>query len=222
MTEKCLKVHIRYLVFIILNVCILFSYKTCEAQFNYKNEFRQLSCPEKRWVLFHPFIAKKTFRLTQKARAISKEMAKNSLLDGDENGGQVDAFRHAYWMALLSQNICWRKARGLGKAHEKGNYNDFKKLRMEEGALPDSASGVMDLFNNETGIALGKTNKKLPEEELINVVRDAVIIGKMKIIRKDNHGETLDCEGNLIDIRKYQHQWNIPKCLVDSDFKNQR
>src|SRR6185295_19637862 len=53
--------------------------------------FHHLSCPEKRWVIFHPFIAKKAYRLTQQAKAVAKEMAKDSLLDGDENGGQVDA-----------------------------------------------------------------------------------------------------------------------------------
>ena len=221
MTEKCLKIHI-YLSFISLSFSLFFSNSNCYAQINYNNEFRQLSCPEKRWVLFHPFIAKKSFRLTQEARTSSKEMAKSSLLDGDENGGQVDAFRHAYWMALLSQNICWRKARSLGKAHEKGNYRDFKKHRMEEEVLPDSASGAMDLFNNEAGIVLGRANKKISEEELINVVRDAVISGKMKIIRKEKNGVLLDCEGNPIHIEDYRHQWNIPKCLVDSDFKNQR
>src|SRR6185369_7369148 len=108
-----------------------------EAQISYREEFHKLSCPEKRWVIFHLFIAKKTFRLTQLARATSKELAKSPSLDGDENGGQVDAFRHAYWMALLSQHICWRKARSLGKAHEKGNYREFKKGKTEEGLLPD-------------------------------------------------------------------------------------
>src|SRR5258705_12173330 len=89
------------------------------CQINYKSEFKKLSCAEKHWVFFHPFIAKKAFRLTQQARAASKEMLRSPLLDGDFNGGQVDAFRHAYWMALLTQHMCWRKARWLGKAHEK-------------------------------------------------------------------------------------------------------
>ncbi len=93
---------------------------------------------------------------------------------------------------------------------------------MEEGALPDSASGAMDLFNNEAGIEIGRLNQKLPEEELIITVRAEVLAGKMKVIRRDRHGEALDCDGNKINIQDYQHQWNIPKCLVESDFKNQR
>ena len=193
--------------------------KESDAQINYSNNFHQLSCPEKRWVVFHPFIAKKAFRLTQQARETAKEMMNNSLLDGDENGGQVDAFRHSYWMALLSQNICWRKARRLSKAHEKGNYKDFKKGRIEDGILPDSVSGMMDLFNNETGIEIGRKNKDLAKEELIRVVRDSVMAGRMKVIRKGKNGDPIDCEGNRINLHDFQHRWNIPKCLVESDFK---
>ena len=186
-----------------------------------KQAFKKLSCPEKRWVIFHPFIAKKAFRLTLLARVASKEMAADSLLDHDENGGQVDAFRHAYWMALLSQNICWRKARGLGKAHEKGNYIDFKKERTEEGQLSDSISSAMDLYNNEAGIAIGRANKKISQEELKMAVRDSVLAGKMVMLRKNLSGEALDCNGNVIDTVKYNRQWNIPKCFVKSDFKGE-
>jgi hypothetical protein len=198
-------------------VVFFISISTANAQIHFSKEFKKLSCPEKRWVIFHPFIAKKSFRLTQQARAAAKEMTKDPLLDGDENGGQVDAFRHAYWMALLSQHICWRKARCLGRAHEKGNYREFKKHQLEEGMLPDSAAGAMDLFNNKVGIEIGRAAKKLPEEELKKAVRDSVLFGKMQMIRKNKNGEPVDCDGIKIDPQKYPHQWNIPKCLVKSD-----
>ncbi len=183
--------------------------------------FRKLSCPEKRWVIFHPFIAKKTYKLSLESRAAAKEMIKDSLLDGDENGGQVDAFRHAYWMALLSQHICWRKALNLGKAHEKGNFLDFKKGRMEEGALTDSVSSAMDLFNNKIGITIGRANKNISEEGLKKVVCDAILSGKMSMIRKNRNGDAFDCDGNQLDLKKYEHQWSIPKCLVKSDSRRE-
>ncbi len=219
MAEKYFKQLSFCIAFIISGFCFLFSSSDADAQINYRKSFRELSCPEKRWVIFHPFIAKKALRLTLQARAAAKEISKNSLLDGDENGGQVDAFRHAYWMALLSQHICWRKALRLGKAHEKGNYIQFKKHKFEEGVLPDSASGAMDLFNNNIGIEIGRPNKKIPEEELKRTVRDSVLAGRMIVIRKNRTGDPFDCEGNKIDLSKYSHQWNIPKCLVKSDFK---
>jgi hypothetical protein len=210
---KCSRFRVTFILHIFWFLC---SYQGSNAQDNSRQEFHKLSCPEKRWVIFHLFIAKKTFRLTQQARAVAKKVAQDPLLDGDENGGQVDAFRHAYWMALLSQHICWRKARRLGIAHEKGNYREFKKHQLEEGALPDSAAGAMDLFNNNVGIEIGRANKKLSEEELRKAVRDSVLAGKMQIIRKNKNGEPFDCDGNKIDLQKYQHQWNIPKCLVKS------
>jgi hypothetical protein len=208
-----------FLFIVFSSACLMLSCFHSEAQINYKNEWKNLSRPEKCWVYFHPFIAKKTFRLTQKARAASKEMKADARLDADENGGKVDAFRHAYWMALLSQNICWRKARWLGKAHEKGNYLDFKKHKTEEGVLPDSASGAMDLYNNKIGIAIGRSGKKIPEDELKAIVRDSVLTGKMKIVLKNKNGDPLDCSGNKIDPEKYRHTWNIPKCLVSSNYE---
>jgi len=210
-----LEIKLRCMLF--TGICFLFFHIHAAAQINYHKEFQRLSCPEKRWVIFHPFIARKSFRLTLEAREAAREMLKDSLLDKNTNGGQNDAFRHAYWMALLSQHICWRKAIRLGKAHEKGDYIRFKKGIAEEGALPDSASGAMDLFNNTVGAEIGRSNKKIPADELKIMVRDAVLAGKMKVISEDLKGEALDCDGNVIDLSQYQHQWNIPKCLVSSD-----
>ena len=102
------------------------TYFTVIAQTKWKS-FRTLSGPEKYWIITHPFIAKKVWKITSHTLAITKEVINDSLLDGDEAGGQVDAFRHAFWIASLSQKICWRKALSLGKAHEKGNYRSFKK-----------------------------------------------------------------------------------------------
>lgn len=209
---------------IVINVvafCFFISSQKSIAQINYKDSFYHLSGPEKRWVFFHLFIAKKAYRLTQEAREVSKEMTTGNILDSDENGGQVDAFRHAYWMALLSQHMCWRKARRLGKAHEKGNYKAFRKGQLEEGALTDSISSVMDLYNNERGIEIGRTNKKWPKGELIKAIQDSVTSGKMTIIRKGKNGESIDCDGNKINTKEYQNQWNVPKCLVESDFGRQ-
>jgi hypothetical protein len=189
------------------------------GQKNYRREYKNLSSPEKWWVIFHPFVAKKAYRLTEEARRSAGEMMKDSLLDKDPDGGQVDAFRHAYWMALLSQNICWKKARWLGKAHEKGNYLAFKKGKMEEGALPDSVNGAMDLYNNQIGISIGRVGKSLLRDELKKVVRDSILGGRMAVILKNRNHEALDCNENKIELWKYEHQWNIPKCLISSDHK---
>ncbi len=208
----------RKLLFFILLVAVQ---PRSVAQQSTAKAFGKVSRPEKWWAITHPFVAGKAYKLTIKAREATKEMLNDSTIDHDSNGGQLDAFRHSYWMALLSQKISPRKAKQLGIAHEKGDYLAFKKHRMEDGALPDSMASVMDLYNNETGIAIGKTNKKLTETELKILIKQKVLSGEVKVLRKDKDKNYLSCDGAKIDLQQYLHQWNIPKCLADSN-TNQR
>ena len=184
-------------------------------------QFKSLSCPERWWVTTHLFVAKKAFQISNEARLASKEMEKDTLLDHDADGGQVDAFRHSYWMARLSQEMCWRKALKLGKAHEKGNYQSFKKHKYEDHTIPDSAAGVMDLFNNKVGIEIGCIYKQLSSQELVFLLRDKILAGEMKVIQKNQQGQSLNCQGNVIGINAYSGVWNIPRCIVTSNTKRQ-
>ena len=78
-------------------------------------------------------------------------MQVNSVVGKDNNGGKLDAFKHSYWMARLTQGIGKRAAFRLGKAHEKGNYQTYQRRRLEDGLLPDKPSTDMDLYNNNIG-----------------------------------------------------------------------
>lgn len=176
-------------------------------------QFKKLSCPEKRWVIFHPFVAKKALKVSLEAREITDEIKQQKLLVGTGNGDQIDAFRHAYWMARLAQEIHWRKANRLGKAHEKGNYQQFKKGKLEDDVLPDKISSEMDLFNNKVGLNLGKLNK---EKELKNEVLNLVKDGKCKIIKTDAEGNFLDEKNKLIPLEELKGKWETRKVLVDS------
>ncbi|MGB0888226.1 MAG: DUF6973 domain-containing protein [Vicingaceae bacterium] len=180
---------------------------------NFK-KFRRLSGPEKCWVIFHPFVAKKALKISEQTRKVTKEIQQKRLLKGNGNGGQIDAFRHAFWMATLTQEIGKRRARSLGKKHEKGNYKDYKKRRLEDGAIPDKISSEMDLFNNEVGIEIGEKSSAL---ELQRIVVVAVKNGRCKIIKKDAYENFLDCEGNYISLEILQGKWDNNKCLVWSD-----
>ena len=73
------------------------------AQNSIFREFKQISYQEKLWVARHPFIAGKAWKITQFTKAVSDTIKSDSILDGNDNGGQVDAFRHAFWMASLTQ-----------------------------------------------------------------------------------------------------------------------
>ena len=180
--------------------------------------FRKISGPERWWAITHPFVAIKAKKITKKALSATEWVMQDTTLDGDPSGGQVDAFRHAFWMALLAQKMCWRKALRLGQAHEKGNYCDFKKGKMENGQLPDSMASVMDLFNNKEGAAIGCRNPQMPEDSLRQVVISSILQGKMRIILKNPEGKALTCDGIPIVWEKYKGCWQIPTCLVNSNF----
>ncbi|MBI5217685.1 MAG: hypothetical protein HY958_01975 [Bacteroidia bacterium] len=190
--------------------------------FSQKNEglirgFFKASVPEKKWALAHPFIAAKAWKISKEALRVTDEIKKDTAFDGDADGGQVDAFRHTFWMALLAQKINPKKAYKLGAAHEKGNYIDFKKGRIEEGSIPDSIAGEMDFRNNDIGISIGKTNKTATEEQLILLVKKAILKGDVWIINKDKKRNSLDCKDNILRKEEFWSKWNNPRCLVKSD-----
>lgn len=187
---------------------------------NKLNRFLKLSCPEKRWVLAHPFIANGAYKISIEASEIAKSKVHDTLLDGDLSGGQLDAFRHAYWMARISQKYGWRRAFSLGKAHEKGNYKDFKKHRLEEGTIPDEPSSQMDFLNNDVGIQLGKENPNITSNELTEKIEELILAGKLFIIKKNKAGQFLNCQNELISIEELKGKWNNSKCIIPSDTYN--
>jgi len=128
----------------------------------------------------------------------------------------VDAFRHAYWMALLAQKIKYHKALKLGIAHEKGNKKNWLKGKLEENARADSISTVMDLENNCSGLNLGCLNKSLNSSELKNLIISEIKKGNLKILKKDSSGNYLDCSGNRIIETEWKNKWYVPKCLISS------
>jgi len=180
-------------------------------------QFFKLPRPEKWWVMTHPFVAKKTYRISEYAKLSADSLTNDTLLDGDPAGGQVDAFRHCFWMSMMTQEIGWRRAKKLGNAHEKSNYLDWKKHRNEEGILPDKVSSDMDFVNNDTGIQIGMDFPKTPRDSLKLIIIQKIKDGELIIIKKDRFGNYLDCDGNIIDLKKYYGLWEIPKCLVPSN-----
>ncbi|MBK7181849.1 MAG: hypothetical protein IPH89_02375 [Bacteroidetes bacterium] len=84
-----------------------------------QSKFSKLSRPEKIWVLAHPFVAKKAMLASRQALVVTDSIAKLGIIGNDNNGGKLDAFKHAYWMVYLSFKIGSRRALKLGKAYEK-------------------------------------------------------------------------------------------------------
>ena len=185
---------------------------------DYAQNLKNLHKPEFWWLVSHPFIAKKTWQISKQARDIANSHINDVELDGDYNGGMVDAFRHTLWMSLLVQEIKPKAAYKLGVAHEKGNKIDFKKKILEENKLPDSTSCEMDLRNNNIGIDIGEEYYGENTNNLILIVKNAVKSGRCWKIKKDSLGYFLDEEGYSIPENEWVGKWKTPKILVPSDF----
>jgi hypothetical protein len=182
-------------------------------------KFRKVRLPIKIWILTHPFVARKAWQLTEESLKIAESEISDSDLDGDFSGGQVDAFRHVFWMAYLTQNIGSRKALKLGTAHEKSNEIDFRKRAMEENYLPTFVACKMDYLNNETGAKIGLENPNLKKEDLIVLVKKTVFGGKTVMIKKNKIGQFLDSEGKIIPEKEYIGLWHTSKTIIESNFK---
>ncbi len=197
--------------------CLLFL--SCSPKL--KRSLSKLSKPERTWVLLHPFKAKRAYSISMEVLRVKDSIQLvNDMVGKDNNGGKLDAFKHSYWMARLSQDIGKRAAYTLGKAHEKGNYQTYKKRRLEDGLLPDKPATEMDLHNNRVGIAVGHRFKKETKMVLMQKVNDSLLAGKLLILSKDKNGYFLDCNSKKIPLDSLKNKWETKKCLKPSNIES--
>ena len=180
--------------------------------------WKKLGAAEKIWVLFHPFSANEAKQISQEAISVADSVAKAEGWVILKSGGEKDAFRHAYWMALLADRIGPKRAKWLGVTHEKKNRNDFEQGQKEEEALPDLKSQEMDLFNNDAGIYLVRNCENCPKSDIIKMVVSALENGELKIIKMDIKGNSLDLNGKLIPEKEWSGKWENRRVLSPSDF----
>lgn len=190
----------------------MLAFDSCCLQAQPLAAYRRLSKAERHWVIGHCFVAKRAYRISLEARDKAAKVEADSRLDHDKDGGEVDAFRHAYWMARLTQAIGKKKALKLGDAHERGNYLDYLEGRTEEIHLPDSMSSVMDRWNNCLGATIGEGCRSFTQEQLQERIIDEIMHGRARKLRKNTSGELLDCAGNRLD--RAQRIWRKETCLI--------
>ena len=200
---------IQYIVVLVLTLVST----NCVAQHQVK--LKQVSKYERRWVMAHPFLAGKAKRCAERTRIVCDSLERKGVLY-DSNGGQLDAFRHIYWMYLLGTSIRQDAAKNLGIAHEKGNYHQFKKGRMEDGARPDSLGSVMDELNNQIGLRLA-TDTSVTQSNAVNKILNVIWNGEAYIVKKNAMQQRLNCAGTVVDYSKFKLKWNLPGCLVKSN-----
>ncbi|MCP3142459.1 DUF6973 domain-containing protein [Pyxidicoccus xibeiensis] len=85
------------------------------------------------------------------------------------NDGHRDAFRHAYWNALMTREFGAEWTQQFATAHEglPGNYADRE---------------AMDLYNNQVGREIALANPNASPEELATLVQQAVTDGRMVVL----------------------------------------
>jgi hypothetical protein len=195
------------LIFIFIS---LFTGTLLQAQKRSKYEWR--------WAFTHPVAALKVKLISKKCYHIYNLKVREAVPDSFSNGGKLDAYRHVFFMAAFAQKVKSKKIRSLGIAHEKGNRKDFERNIPEDGEIPDSLSTVMDLANNESGITIGASNKRLSIDSLNKLVLVMIEQGNSVIMKRRKDGTYLDCNDKPLDLKLYFRRWSIPKCLVKSDY----
>lgn len=95
------------------------------------------------------------------------------------NDGHRDAFRHAYWNALLTQQYGEQWTKAFTTAHE---------------GLPGNTANreAMDLYNNEVGRSIGAANKNATPEQLANLVEQSLNQGKLVVVDRGGNLEWSD------------------------------
>lgn len=200
-----------YIIFLLF---LVFTFQL-NAQSNWKEFWRQ-STPIKVWIITHPFKAKKAQIITEETKIVTDSIAKTNLLDGDKFDGQVDAFRHAYWMARLHQEIGKCAALSLGKAYERSNKKSFRKSKRKgEISSYNKPSKQMDLFNNIVGVSFTIKKDEISKNKLIQRIILSIKDGAFKILKKDEKGNFLDCNGVVLEPKV--SKWKTKKCLINSN-----
>lgn len=192
---------------------------TVSAKPGVAEAFWKLSRPEKGWVLAHPFKAKRAFHVTQQVRHTTDSLYRLQLPDTFRHGGRIDAFRHSYWMAMLTQRIGERPSRKLGRCHERGNRIKYRKGKTEDGYIQDATACEMDLHNNEQGIRLALEHPNEGRDGMARECLKAIRSGKMKILFINADGAYCDCDGKPVNmVRKGMDKWKLPICLLSSEW----
>ena len=181
--------------------------------------WKKLGSAEKVWVILHPFSAKKAQRLSFKTLQVVDSLKPALYEKFNGSGSKLDAFRHGYWMSLLSARIGPRRALWLGRAHEKKNKDDYKKRKLEDGDFVDEMTIEMDLLNNKFGVKVGKNCYKCSDQKLANTIIDALKTGELKIIRHNYNGEFLDEKNQIIKENDWNNKFENQRNLVPSNFR---
>jgi hypothetical protein len=97
-----------------------------------------------------------------------------------------DAFRHAYWLALNAKSVGYDFAKLYGEAHESEVPSKFALEKQ------------MDLYNNQVGMVYQSAYPNASEQQLSNVIYNALLNGQMVYLKPINYGHPCfwSCNGS--------------------------
>lgn len=156
-----------------------------------RNEWNELSTKEKNIVRWDPQFYK-VFYIETNADAATT-MTK-TIFSGNGKGDKSDAFRHAYWQALNTQDVGVEFTEKWSDAHEYSTPSNEVTNHL-----------YMDIHNNNVGIEVGKNNPDATPDELKMLILDKIKNGELLIINS-NHKLTKSHGGiikNNSEIRRY-------------------
>lgn len=132
--------------------------------------FLELNSVEKYLCVTSPLKCAKMYSCSTKALSTAPTYFKDGCTDG-----RCDAFRHAYWNALMVRRIDYNFARDFAAAHE---YGDPR-------SRPQDLDRQMDSYNNSWGQSIGQsyTTSKYTDSQVEGVVKSYVTGGKLVIIK---------------------------------------
>ena len=176
--------------------------------------YESMTFEDKLWVIKNHDKVLRSVDISKSVIKTMDSLDKVNFLGGNKEGGIFDAFRHIYWMYNLSSEVGEECARKVGEIYEGYGEYIFKTTEMSG---YDSVGRQMDLFNNELGINLAKQNIK--KRLVFSEIRKIIKLGKAKIVKKNQNGEDLDINGEIIPTEEWKKSWNNRRVLVNSNEK---
>lgn len=119
-----------------------------------------------------PLFAKSTLEDFQAIKLKAENAAKDGQFGDSVFDGQGDAFRHAYWNALMTDKYGAGFANAFATAHE--------------GIGGPANREAMDLYNNNIGRQIALANPGASADELASKVSAAIDDGKLIVVNKVN------------------------------------
>lgn len=174
--------------------------------------YESMTFEDKLWVIKNHDKVLRAVDISTSVMKTMDSLDKVNFLGGNKEGGIFDAFRHIYWMYNLSSEVGEECARKVGEIYEGYGEYIFKTTEMSG---YDSVGKQMDLFNNELGINLKKQSIK--KRLVFSEIRKIIKLGKAKIVKKNQNGEDLDINGEIIPTEEWKKSWNNRRVLVNSN-----